>query len=78
MEKTLISRFQYGKDIFSLYELNYGTYRRYGVSHCYTWTKQENLDNDDYILGTFPENSKERAFTYFGSLLTNRLGRKND
>lgn len=37
MEKTLISRFRYGNDIFSLYELNYGTYRRYGVAHCYGW-----------------------------------------
>lgn len=73
MEKTLISRFRYGNDIFSLYELNYGTYRRYGVAHCKTWTKPEDVDSDDNIFGTFPENSKERVFTYFGSMLTNRL-----
>ena len=78
MEKTLISRFQYGNHIYSLYELNYGSYVRYGMAHSRIWDTAEEIDSNDAIYGSFPENDKERVFHTFGKMLLDCLEVKND
>lgn len=78
MKKTLISRFQYGNHIYSLYKLNYGNYVRYGIAHSYIWETPTEINSDDAIYCSFPENDKAHVFYTFGKMLMERMEVKND